>query len=90
MADDVSGCVLSLMSIDVLGGRYLEVVGSKMLYGLVIEAIVFAVLGWRLLFVGLEVWKWLQIEFVFLKQVMFKLNSVHAAMLYLVAAKGVP
>ena len=90
MADDVSGCVLSLMSIDVLGGRYLEVVGSKMLYGLVIEAIVFAVLGWKLLFVGLEVWKWLQIEFVFLKQVMFKLNSVHAAMLYLVAAKGVP
>ena len=90
MADDVSGCVLSLMSIDVLGGRYLEVVGSKMLYGLVIEAIVFAALGWKLLFVGLEVWKWLQIEFVFLKQVMFKLNSVHAAMLYLVAAKGVP
>ena len=67
LADDVNGGVLILMSIDVLGGRYLEVVGSKMLYGLVIEAIVFAVLDWKLLFVGLEVGKWLQIEFVFLE-----------------------
>ena len=67
MADDVSGGVLILISIDVLGGRYLEIVGSKMLYGLVIEAIVLALIAWRWLFVGLEVGKRLQIEFVFLE-----------------------
>ena len=68
----------------------MEVVGSKMLYGLVIEVIAVVVLVESCCSWSLRLGNGCRLNSFLLKQVVFKSNSVHAAVLKLVAAKGVP
>ena len=68
----------------------MEVVGSKMLYGLVIEAIVAVALVGNCCSWGLRLGNGCRLNSFLLKQVVLKSNSVHAAMIKLVAAKGIP